>query len=1000
MKFNRKVLNIGILVLAGLSAGIALYSYFILGPTANDLADDFSYSASLESSDNMFDLKRNQYGGVQTSRGAFEYSTESTDGNVSVIKSTFDVTTLSGEPIINIERNYAIDRTVKAHVQKEGIDKRGGYLFAPTNIKSGQNYSYWHLNYDQEVEMIYQSTESILGVETYRYAASFTADQTSELSNLDGVPDKYGISVDVELTTWVEPVTGRLINYTDKAQANYYDAATKRVVAPWNKFSNKFTQPSIESQVFSALEKKEAIRFFSFVLPLSLFVFGLILLGIRWTDYKLISNKLPIIIFVVGVVITLLIAMGTRRNVQFERQANFDKKISALEGSIEGRLKFYNDTLYTTQGFIQASDNVSKQEWETFTDDINLPNRLPGILGVGYSLKVGEANLVPAFEDAYRTSLNYSDFDVHPLTTSGDSHAVIYFEPLTSRNIKTIGYNMFSEPTMRAAMEMAAKTGSTSISGPIELAHQHTTEVQKGFLMYLPQYLDTISGNPEKERSQLLAGFVYSPFRAGDFMKSVINENGSDLAFRVYSQGVTPENIIFENLLSKDMTQPSRESTIDLFGTIWTIHYFDKPTLLAGINDASTNSIVGAGLALTILSTIVAVQLAGAGKWAKKLEYLNAERKKLSGTILQDEALFSGIGDGLVATDQAGKIVLANPAFERLLGWKTEEVLGKDLAEVLNLYDESGVESDLAEEIIKSNLAGKNDSDVSTLTDIYFKRKDGGMLPVSINLSPVILKKRIVGVVEVFRDVTLEKQIDRAKSEFISLASHQLRTPLTAINWYTDMLKAGDAGELNEEQSKYIAEVRGGSERMVALVDAFLNVSRIDLGTFMIEPLETDLVKLCSKIVQDSEPRIFERKQSFEENYPKNMTKLKIDAPLMVMVIDNLVSNAIKYTPEKGTIKLSIKQWGDNFRIDVTDTGYGIPQAQQDKIFSKLFRADNVLAHDTEGTGLGLYIAKSVIEAAGGEISFMSKENVGTTFSVIIPKTGMVAHSGSRRLGT
>ena len=225
-----------------------------------------------------------------------------------------------------------------------------------------------------------------------------------------------------------------------------------------------------------------------------------------------------------------------------------------------------------------------------------------------------------------------------------------------------------------------------------------------------------------------------------------------------------------------------------------------------------------------------------------------------------------------------------------------------------------------------------------------------------------------------------------------SIYANILLTKLLQIKAFAQQKNGG------EEQKENMDEIQSGIGRMVGLVNALLNVSRIDLGTFMIGPEPTDLIALCKKIVQDSEPRIFERKQKFNEDYPEELKPLSIDPRLTRMVIENLVSNAIKYTPENGTITLSVKKKSGVVNIEVKDTGYGIPKAQQKKIFTKLFRADNVLAHDTEGTGLGLYIARSVVEQSGGKIWFESEENKGTSFFVDLPEEGMRARAGSRRL--
>jgi signal transduction histidine kinase len=142
---------------------------------------------------------------------------------------------------------------------------------------------------------------------------------------------------------------------------------------------------------------------------------------------------------------------------------------------------------------------------------------------------------------------------------------------------------------------------------------------------------------------------------------------------------------------------------------------------------------------------------------------------------------------------------------------------------------------------------------------------------------------------------------------------------------------------------------------------------------------------------------VAERNIDVIENYDE-VPMIMLDPKLIRIIFQNLISNAVKYTPSRGKVEVTVKNIGDNLEIVVSDTGYGIPANQQDKVFTKLFRADNIQAMDTEGTGLGLYIIKSVLDESGGKISFVSKENKGTTFTVVLPMTGMKVKTGSKKL--
>jgi signal transduction histidine kinase len=242
------------------------------------------------------------------------------------------------------------------------------------------------------------------------------------------------------------------------------------------------------------------------------------------------------------------------------------------------------------------------------------------------------------------------------------------------------------------------------------------------------------------------------------------------------------------------------------------------------------------------------------------------------------------------------------------------------------------------------------------------------------------------------------KSLDLAKDEFVSIASHQLRTPLTALKGYTGMLLDGDPGPINDKQREYLGEIKSANDRMIGLITALLNVSRVDLGVFIVEPEPTNLEEVAKSVLKELQTNSDAKKLQMTTSFEKDLPLLNADPKIIRMVFQNLLSNAVKYTPVEGTISIAIKRDGSALTISVADTGYGIPEDVQQKIFTKMFRADNARTKDPNGTGLGLYIIKATIEQTGGKIWFESKENKGSTFYVSLPLEGMKKKEGSKRL--
>lgn len=395
---------------------------------------------------------------------------------------------------------------------------------------------------------------------------------------------------------------------------------------------------------------------------------------------------------------------------------------------------------------------------------------------------------------------------------------------------------------------------------------------------------------------------------------------------------------------------------------------------------------VASGLALFLLFLSYLRKVSHSEKIVEELELA---KKRIESEKVRDEALLESIGDGVVATDREGVIIFINKVAQEMLSWG-QDIVGKKLGEVSLLADVDGKHVSVENHPLHRCIETRRKA---ATKDYHFVRKDKIDLSVYISATPVILNNEVVGAIEVFRDITKEQEVDRAKSEFVSLASHQLRTPLSTVSWYAEMLLDGDAGKLNIEQRKYIEQIYESNHRMIDLVNSLLNVSRIELGTFEIRPEKINLAETADSILAELRQQINQRGVRIIKKYEQDLPAVKADHNLARVVLQNLLSNAVKYTSEKGFVEIEMFSRGKDVLVRVADNGCGIPKNQQEKIFTKLFRADNVKELVTDGNGLGLYIVKSIIEQSGGKIWFESEEGRGTTFYVsfpfeIIPKKG------------
>jgi PAS domain S-box-containing protein len=333
-------------------------------------------------------------------------------------------------------------------------------------------------------------------------------------------------------------------------------------------------------------------------------------------------------------------------------------------------------------------------------------------------------------------------------------------------------------------------------------------------------------------------------------------------------------------------------------------------------------------------------------------------------------AIINNFEDGILVFDETSKIVLINPRAKKMLNLE-EELVGKnlnDLELLANFKPLIGLLKKKNEEIFRQEISF-SESLIYQLTVI-----------------PLIREKKELGRIVVLHDISREKLVERMKSEFVSLAAHQLRTPLSAIKWITRMLLDGDLGELKREQKEFLEKTYLINERMISLINDLLNVARIEEGRYIYKLVLTDLVELIKKVVESRQRLIQEKKIKFEfKEGSEKLPLVLIDSAKMELAIENLLDNAIKYTKPGGKVTISLEKNPKEIKFKIEDTGVGIPQDQQERVFSKFFRGANVMKLETGGTGLGLFISKNIIEAHGGKIWFYSKENEGTTFYFTLP---------------
>lgn len=356
------------------------------------------------------------------------------------------------------------------------------------------------------------------------------------------------------------------------------------------------------------------------------------------------------------------------------------------------------------------------------------------------------------------------------------------------------------------------------------------------------------------------------------------------------------------------------------------------------------------------------------------------------------ELMLASIGDAVIVTDASKAITVVNAAAERLFLYSKGEFFGKPVDAIVKFVkiDQHPIDADVWDKALKGTTP------VSLQIDINVLDKKGIAIPVSAALSPILNKEgEHTGLIAVIRDIREQRQLEETRISFISVASHQLRTPLTSMRWFSEMLLAGDAGPINDEQKHFVERIYQGTDRMINLVSLLLQIARVEARRLKVDPVQTDLKQLTKGVELSLKSNLDAKKQIvLVTSEPEDFPTLMIDQEIVWQAIQNLLSNAIRYSPEKATIEVHLKSTGATVEYSVKDRGIGIPESEKDKIFQKFYRAENALRYVPEGSGLGLSLVKSLVEGWGGKIWFESKEGAGTTFTFTIPASGMQKREG------
>jgi len=1007
---------------------------FFIAPTVLKIPDNFSYKADFVSVDNFYDSVNKEFIGEQYSKTDFSYDVDSKIGNNLIIKNIFDVKSLNGKPIFKAEQLYGINPYTSKHVLGIGNKNRDGYLFAPRNLKKEQTFTYWHASTNYPLTMRFVSEETLYGLKVYKYEKSEkeALDQTEFMGFLPGVPETRGIKLASSLNMWVEPVSGYIVKMEDfSTDYYYYNIKTGDRLYPYNKFSNTYSEESTLRHVSDAKIAKNKVLLVTYYIPILFLILAFVIYFKKYRFFKLkqdflAKNSLSMMVLFVILTITLISYFLVQKNINNTIETEFNAQKDVIINLIKNRTEAYNNILLGGRALFYASSDVNRSEWHNYVDTLKLEDTYPGTLGLGFA-KVVNAIDKNNFIQSVRNE-GFPNFLIKPEGNRSIYTPITYIEPFNEKNQKAFGFDMTSEEVRRHAVVQARDTGEVSSSGKVVLVQEENEkEVQSGFLTYLAVYKNHSTLDTVEKRKDNIYGYVYTPFRVNDLMQGIMGSTKTDLIFHIYDGlNINSNSEMYdsvsnkeEDLLDEKKIVYRKLETIYINNHPWTIEFINSPYFKLPLMDRMASLLtILVGLITSILVFILMFSLTRSRETAvgyadsltkdlqssvndlertKKavlnvLEDVQDEKDKLARATTRLKLATESAQIGVWEWDVVKNILTWDDRMYQIYGTKKEDFNGAYEAWQKGLHPDDKKSGDDA---IQAALKGEKDfspqfrvvwpnGEIRYIQAYAIVERDSSGKPI-----------KMVGV---NLDITKESIVDRQKTEFVSLASHQLKTPIGSIQWDLEMLLAGDYGPVPNKQKEVLNEAYTMGKRMNDLVNALLNISRIEMGVFIIEPKPTDYIKLCEEVIIEMKPRLTKKGHKLVKDFDKNLNQIPADDKLLRIVYQNFISNAIKYTPNKGMIKISIKSDDKNITFSVANNGEPIPEGDQSRIFSKMFRASNAQEQDPDGNGLGLYVVKQIVENAGGKVWFTSKKGEDTVFACSFPLAGMKAKSGTKQL--
>jgi PAS domain S-box-containing protein len=715
--------------------------------------------------------------------------------------------------------------------------------------------------------------------------------------------------------------------------------------------------------------------------------------------------------FLAALIVTYMVAGNAQRTAAGELARNFNFRARDMAASIDRRMDVYEEVLLATAGFLRGSVDVDRAAFAGFYGQLHLNEHFPGIEALGIAAIVPPGRL-GAHVAAMRAE-GFRDYAIKPPGQRPVITSITHIEPFSGRNLRAFGYDMFSEPVRRAALEQARDTGNAAATGKVVLVQEGGNGGQPGFLMYVPVYKAGLVHDTAAARRAAIVGWVYAPFRMSDLMRGLGGEHADDLLVEIYD-GLAPtaDALLYRSSGGTPGREPllSYQTTVDSAGRTWTIVVHSAPRFEAALDRRTTLAIALTGVGLGILLALVVWLLASERRRALQLAQgmtveLRTSRDRIDAERERVRLILQTAYDAFIAIAPDGRITDWNLQACKLFGWREDEAVGHDVLDLLIPAPEREEWRDCLAHFAQNGACAM----LTGPTETTALTRDGHAIPVEVAITPLATRQGY-GVTAFVRDIrprkeTAEREQQRQQRLEEARAALLRSQKLEAVG----KLTGGVAHDFNNILHIISANVQlmlrsddNGRKRLLNILDAVERGKKLAaqlLAFARRQPLHPSVVSLAQLIERMDAllHRAVGDSVAIRMDIVPDLWNVLVDPNQLENVLLNLVINARDAMEGGGNVTITLAnvtidpadplaysgiRAGEFVTIAVSDTGSGMPPDVMERAFEPFFTTKP----EGKGTGLGLSMAHGFVKQSGGHIRLASREGEGTTVTIYLPR--------------